>query len=97
MSYSVMFLTIVSCFLPTVGVKIMADGAVRGCGGNIGFTISTFADLIIRVVLVYVLTGAGWGFSGVCWAWAIGWGIGMVIAALFWFLQVRKMPRTDAA
>lgn len=96
MSYSVMFLTIVSCFLPTVGVKIMADGAVRGCGGNIGFTISTFADLIIRVVLVYVLTGAGWGFSGVCWAWAIGWGIGMVIAALFWFLQVRKMPRTDA-
>ena len=91
MSYSVMFLTIVSCFMPVVGVKIMADGAVRGCGGNIGFTVSTFTDLILRVALVYILVAAGWGFSGVCWAWAIGWSVGAVVAFALGF-YAQKIP-----
>ena len=80
---SVMFLRIVAAFLPMVCVKIVSDGAVRGCGGNLGFTISTFTDLILRVVSVYVLVGAGLGFSGVCWAWAIGWSVSMFIALGF--------------
>ncbi|MDE6060715.1 MAG: MATE family efflux transporter [Clostridia bacterium] len=85
MQHSVQFLTIVGGFLPLVCVKIVADGAVRGCGGNLGFAISTFTDLILRVLLVYVLIDAGWGFSGVCWAWVIGWAVGAVIALGFWF------------
>lgn len=93
MSYSVMFLTIVSCFLPVVGVKIMADSAVRGCGGNLGFTISTFCDLALRVLLVYLLIGIGWGFSGVCWAWSIGWSVSAVIAVTFLILTFRKFPK----
>ena len=88
MKCSVQFLTIVSCFLPVVCVKIVADGAVRGCGGNLGFTISTFTDLILRVALVYILTAADWGFSGVCWAWAIGWSISMFIA-LFFYIRIK--------
>ena len=91
MKYSRQFLIIVSSFLPIVCVKIVADGAVRGCGGNIGFTVSTFTDLVLRVILVYVLTDVGWGFSGVCWAWSIGWSISMFIALLFYFLIVRKL------
>lgn len=85
MEYSVQFLTIVSCFLPAVCVKIVGDGAVRGCGGNLGFMISTFADLILRVAFVYILTGIGWGFAGVCWAWAIGWSLGMFLSLGFFF------------
>lgn len=85
MKHSVQFLTIVGAFLPLVCVKIVADGAVRGCGGNLGFAISTFTDLILRVILVYVLIDVGWGFSGVCWAWVIGWIVGAVIALGFWF------------
>ena len=85
MQHSVQFLTIVGAFLPLVCVKIVADGAVRGCGGNLGFAISTFTDLILRVALVYVLIDAGWGFSGVCWAWVIGWAVGTAIALGFWF------------
>lgn len=88
MDCSVQFLVIVSCFLPVVCVKIVADGAVRGCGGNIGFTISTFTDLILRVALVYILTAAGWGFSGVCWAWAIGWSVSMLVA-LFFYIRIK--------
>ena len=47
---------IVSCFLPVVCVKIVSDGTVRGTGNNIGFTVNTFSDLILRVALVYILT-----------------------------------------
>ncbi|MDE6373313.1 MAG: polysaccharide biosynthesis C-terminal domain-containing protein, partial [Clostridia bacterium] len=80
---SIEFLRIVAAFLPAVCVKIVSDGAVRGCGGNLGFTISTFTDLILRVAFVYVLVGTGMGFSGVCWAWAIGWSTSMFIAVGF--------------
>ncbi len=86
LAYSARFLIIVSSFLPAVCVKIVADGAVRGCGGNLGFTISTFTDLILRVSLVYILIYCGWGFSGVCWAWAIGWSVSMFVALTFWRL-----------
>ena len=100
MEYSVQFITIVSCFLPTVCVKIVSDGAVRGSGGNIGFTVSTFTDLLLRVALVYILTEIGWGFSGVCWAWAIGWSIRMFVAVGFMLLTFRKFSKalkpTDA-
>lgn len=95
LGYSVQYLTIVSCFLPCVSVKIISDSAVRGCGGNIGFTVSTFTDLLLRVILVYVLVACGWGFSGVCWAWAIGWGIGAAVAAAFWLFMVRKLRKEE--
>ena len=90
MAYSVQFLIVVSSFLPVVCIKILSDGAVRGCGGHLGFTISTFADLALRVALVYILTDAGWGFSGVCWAWSIGWAIGAVIAVAFLLFTFKK-------
>jgi len=96
LAYSVMFLRIVPCFLPVVSVKIISDSAVRGCGGNLGFTISTFTDLLLRVIFVYVLVGCGWGFSGVCWAWAIGWSISAVIAVAFWGLMARKLRKEQA-
>lgn len=94
-SSSVMFLRIVAAFLPAVCVKIVSDGAVRGCGGNLGFTISTFTDLILRVVSVYALVGAGLGFSGVCWAWAIGWSVSMFIALGF-FLGIPCLRKKKA-
>lgn len=84
MACSVQFLTTVSCFLPVVCLKIVADGAVRGCGGNVGFAVSTFTDLILRVALVYVLVDAGWGFWGVCCAWVIGWSLSTVLAVIFY-------------
>ena len=84
LDYSCNFIVIVSSFLPVVCVKIVCDGAVRGCGGNLGFTISTFTDLILRVAFVYILT-TPMGFAGVSWAWAIGWAIGAVVAVSFFF------------
>lgn len=84
MAHSVQFLTIVGAFLPMVCLKIVSDGAVRGGGGNFGFAVSTFSDLILRVALVYILIDAGWGFAGVCWAWVIGWAVGTAVGLAFW-------------
>ena len=86
LAYSCNFIVIVTSFLPVVCVKIVCDGVVRGCGGNLGFTISTFTDLILRVAFVYILVPF-MGFSGVSWAWAIGWALGALVAVSF-FLAI---------
>lgn len=99
MDSSVMYLRIVAAFLPAVCLKIVSDGAVRGCGGNLGFTISTFTDLILRVAFVYILMGAGLGFAGVGWAWALGWSVSMFIAFGFYLgipcLRKRKNVKVN--
>lgn len=95
---SMLFMQIVAAFLPAVCIKIVSDGAVRGCGGNLGFTISTFTDLLLRVAFVYILVGVGLGFSGVCWAWAIGWSVSMFIAVTFYvFIPCLRKPKVSKA
>ncbi len=78
------YVTIVAPFYLIVNLKVVADDVVRGTGGNLGFTISTFTDLILRVALVFLLTGP-LGFAGVGWAWAIGWTLGAGVALAFYF------------
>lgn len=78
------YVAIVAPFFLIVNVKVVADDAVRGSGGNLGFTISTFTDLILRVALVFILT-IPLGFAGVGWAWAIGWTLGAFVALAFYF------------
>ena len=36
----------------------MADGVLRGAGAMVPFMITTFTDLVLRVVLAFVLNGA---------------------------------------
>lgn len=78
------FISIVAPFFFVVNVKIDADAVVRGCNGTVGFMVSTFSDLVLRVGLVFLLTPY-LGFAGVGWAWAIGWTIGTAIALGFFF------------
>ena len=79
-----LYVTIVAPFYVVVDIKIMADDVVRGTGGNVGFMVSTFSDLILRVAFVFLLTGP-LGFAGVGWAWAIGWTLGTLVALGFYF------------
>ena len=95
------YVTIVAPFFLVVNVKVVADDAVRGSGGNLGFTISTFTDLILRVALVFILTGP-LGFAGVGWAWAIGWTLGASVALAFYLnipclKKLRREKRANAA
>ena len=78
------YIRLTAPFFFVVNVKIMADATVRGCNGNVGFMVSTFSDLILRVVFVFLLTPF-MGFTGVGWAWDIGWVLGTAIALAFYF------------
>lgn len=92
------YIRLTAPFFFVVNVKIMADATVRGCNGNVGFMVSTFSDLILRVVFVFLLTPF-MGFTGVGWAWDIGWVLGTAIALAFYFaipcLRKRNLQKYD--
>ncbi|MDD5973619.1 MAG: MATE family efflux transporter [Spirochaetales bacterium] len=77
------FQVIVSWFYPVVAIKIITDGCLRGMGRMGAFMTSTFADLIIRVVLSFILS-ISFGYIGIWYSWPIGWVIGMAFSVLFY-------------
>ena len=68
----VRFLQIVSPFYFIISVKLVADGILRGAGLMKQFMITTFTDLILRVLLTMALS-VRWGYLGIWSAWPIGW------------------------
>ncbi len=92
------YIRLVSPFYVVVNVKIIADATVRGCNGNVGFMVSTFSDLILRVAFVFILTPF-LGFAGVGWAWDVGWVLGTAVALGFYFaipcLRKKNMAKYD--
>ncbi|MDE6579253.1 MAG: polysaccharide biosynthesis C-terminal domain-containing protein, partial [Ruminiclostridium sp.] len=78
------FLRIISPFYFTVCAKLIADNILRGSGTMVYFMISTFTDLILRVVLAYVFSGF-MGVDGVWWSWPVGWGISACLSQIFYF------------
>ncbi len=82
------FLRFVSPFYLVIAVKIAIDGILRGYGAMQYFTASTVADLIIRVALCYLLAAMGLGVYAIPTAWAVGWTVACLLAALFYKLRV---------
>ena len=77
------FLWITCPFYVFIAVKTTADGVIKGAGKLLQFMISTFVDLILRVVLCYALAPS-LDFLGICIAWPIGWVIGTALAVGFY-------------
>ena len=73
------FLRIVSPFYFVICIKLISDGVLRGASAMNAFMVSTFTDLILRVVLAYVLS-ARLGTMGIWLSWPIGWSIATVIS-----------------
>ncbi len=78
------FLTIVSPFFLAVGLKLSSDGVLRGCGNISAFMITTFSDLIIRVLLAFVLCPI-YGATGIWLSWPIGWLLSSILSNLLFF------------
>ncbi len=78
------FLLIVSPFYFIVAAKLVADGVLRGAKSMIKFMISTFTDLILRIVLAEVLS-APLGTIGIWSAWPIGWFVATILSMVFFF------------
>ena len=79
----IMFLCILSPFYFIVSAKLVADGILRGAGLMSRFMITTFTDLILRVVLAIILSKQ-FGSTGIWCAWPIGWSIATTLSVIFY-------------
>lgn len=87
------FLKIVSPFYFVISVKLMADGVLRGGGAMAQFMISTFTDLVLRVVLAYVLFEF-FGTTGIWLSWPVGWTAAMLISTAFYWKGSWRAEKT---
>ncbi len=83
------FLRIVSPFYFVVMVKLVSDGVLHGVAAVKLFMITTFTDLIIRVVLAFVLP-MEFGYKGIWMSWPFGWTTAMIISVIFYFTSIKK-------
>lgn len=83
----VQYLLIVAPFYPLVGIKNCCDSVLRGGGAMGPFMVTTLADLVLRVVLAYALMPIC-GFSGICYAYPLGWMIGTSISIIFYISNI---------
>lgn len=77
------FTWVVTPFYIMVALKVVTDSVMRGTGAMKQFMITTFFDLVLRVILAYLLSG--WlGYSAVYWAIGIGWTLSMLLSLWFY-------------
>ena len=84
-----LFLVIVTPFYVVPATKILIDGVLRGAGAMKHFMVATFADLILRVVLAWLLSDI-YDSTGIWLAWPIGWITGTVLSVAFYAKGVWK-------
>ena len=86
------FLMIVSPFYLAVALKLTGDAILRG-GGRVGaFMVTTFSDLILRVVFAFILK-PHFGATGIWLSWPVGWTISGIISITLYIIYVRKLSR----
>lgn len=84
------FLHIVTPFYFVASVKLLADGVLRGASAMQFFMITTFSDLILRVILAYVFYPF-WQVQGIWCSWPVGWSVAMVLSIVFYFIQMKRL------
>ncbi|MBO5489527.1 MAG: MATE family efflux transporter [Eubacterium sp.] len=82
MDTGLIYLRILAPFYIAVPVKLVADGVLRGSSEMKCFMMTTFSDLILRVVLAFWFSRI-WGSTGIWLAWPVGWVISMVMSLAF--------------
>ena len=83
MNTGISFLKIVAPFYFVISVKLVIDGMLRGAGAMVSFMAATFADLILRVILSYILASY-FVVTGIWMSWPIGWSIATLMSVLFY-------------
>ncbi|MCQ5129090.1 MATE family efflux transporter [Butyricicoccus faecihominis] len=83
------YLFVVVPFYVIVCIKFVCDSVLRGAGAMRPFMITTFSDLIIRVVLSIVLFQF-WREFGIWLSWPLGWFLGTGLSVYFYRKGVWK-------
>lgn len=78
-----LFLRIVAPFYVVVSLKLVADGVLRGVEAMRYFMVSTFTDLILRVILAYMLSYR-FDSTGIWMSWPVGWSVATVLSLCFY-------------
>ena len=78
------YLRILSPFYFVVSAKLVADGILRGNEMMGKFMVSTFSDLILRVVFAVLLSQTVLGATGIWCAWPIGWTVATLMSVVFY-------------
>ncbi len=84
LSTGVFYLRILSPFYFVISSKLVIDGILRGTGLMKSFMISTFIDLILRVLLAVLLSKTPLGATGIWCAWPIGWTVATILSIHFY-------------
>ncbi|MFR2776077.1 MAG: MATE family efflux transporter [Anaerostipes sp.] len=84
------FLHIVTPFYLVISIKFIYDGALRGMAVMKAFMISTFTDLIVRVVLSFLFS-VPFGYIGIWWAWPVGWTLGALLSIYYGRKELKKL------
>ncbi|HIZ55306.1 MAG TPA: polysaccharide biosynthesis C-terminal domain-containing protein, partial [Firmicutes bacterium] len=79
------YMLIVSGGYLIYAVLMVYNGILRGAGYMLGFTTVTLTDLICRVGFSYLLAWITQSDASIWWAIPIGWGVGAVLALLFYY------------
>ena len=87
------FLKIVAPFYAVVGIKLMADGLLRGTGRMPFFMGTTFSDLILRVILAFLLSKRMGQARGIWLSWPIGWFTAMAVSLIFYTVTIRQISK----
>lgn len=90
------FLRICSPFYCPIAFKILADGVLRGTNRMKVFMITTFTDLILRVVFAYILS-PHMGTDGIWIAWPIGWLTCTIMSVIFYYQGYKQRKRPASA
>ena len=87
-----LFLRIVAPFYIVVSLKLAADGVLRGVEAMRYFMISTFTDLILRVILAYILSYR-FNSTGIWMSWPVGWSVATVLSLYFYRKVLNRIER----
>lgn len=79
------FIYYVAPFYILLCIKIPCDGILKGSKDMRSFMIATFADLVVRVGLTYILEPF-MGMDGIFISWPIGWAVGMILSVSFYYM-----------
>lgn len=90
------FLKTVAPFYLFISIKLIIDGVLRGSGVMKMFLISTFTDLLLRVLLCYALSPV-LNERGIWISWPIGWLVATAISCMFYFTGIWKKKINNLA
>ena len=88
------FLWVVAPFFVVACLKICCDSVLRGTSCAVPFMVTTFADLILRVGLSFILVDS-FGEMGIWYSWPIGWAIGAVLSFIFYKSGIWNKNKTE--